>query len=87
MNFLSAQNGTFVLTGTSEKTVDFVGFYVMEDCVLADLEDSADADVRTTYLTAAGDTIKAGVVIRANSTHGYFSAITLTSGSVVLILK
>lgn len=85
--FLASQWGTFLVTGTSEKTIKFEGFYVMEDAVLADLEDEADTDVRTDYLTSATDTIKAGTIVRKTADIDYFSAITLTSGSVMLILS
>jgi len=82
---MSADNGVYIVKNTSEATKNFAAVYVLEDTVISSLKvDGADA--KSTYIAATGTALKAGALIRPTSGIAYFSGITLTSGSVALIL-
>ena len=85
----SAQFGTIILNDTTEKEGQFLGMYVLEDTVFSRIEVDGDTatDVKANYITTPATAVKAGALITPlEGTDQEFSAITLTSGSVVLIL-
>jgi hypothetical protein len=82
---ISAVNGTKVVNDTDEETIDFLSILVLEDTVFADIEDQDSTDIRADLLTTVGNTVKAGAILRPQG-HRTMSAVTLTSGSVLLVL-
>lgn len=88
-DLLLADNGVYYVADTVEAVKDAWGIWVGEDTVFARIEVDGDTgtDVRSTYLQPVGGTVKAGTLITPQNPHDYFSAVTLTSGSVALILK
>ncbi len=86
---LSAQYGAIILNDTNEKEGQFLGIYVLEDTVFARIEADGvtGTDVKENYITTPGTAVKAGALITPHEgTNDEFSAVTLTSGSVSLIL-
>jgi len=85
---LIAINGVVVINDTVEKVLNADSYYVAEDTVIARLEVNGDdtTDILADYITTPATGVKAGVLITPQK-GDYFSAITLTSGSVVAILK
>jgi len=85
---LIAINGVVVINDTDEKVLNADSYYIAEDTVIARLEVNGDdaTDVLASYITTPATGVKAGVLITPQK-GDYFSAITLTSGSVVAILK
>ncbi len=84
---LIAINGVIVVNDTAENTTHADSYYVAEDTVIASLKiNGAATDVKATYISAPATAVKGGVLITPQS-GAYFSGITLTSGSVVVILK
>ncbi len=81
-----APNGTFDVNNTVEKVIDFYAFDVLESSQIARIEINGDAttDVKEQYISAVGTAIKPGLVTAKGA--DYFSAITLTNGSVRLLL-
>ena len=80
---LVASQGVFIVNDTTEKTAVFDGLLVLEDTVVASLK-VAGSDVKSTYIAATGTAVKAGALITGQGLK--FSGVTLTSGSVALIL-
>lgn len=85
---LIAANGTVIVNDVIEYVANADSYYVAEDTVVARIEINGDTvtDVKASYITTAATAVKAGVLITPQK-GDYFSAITLTSGSVVVILK
>lgn len=83
-NFTIARGGTFTVNGTAEVTKKFFGFFVAEDTVIASLKVDGAAVTLTDYIQTPATSIKAGTIISCQD--NVFSGITLTSGSVTLIL-
>ena len=84
---LIAINGVIIVNDTVENTTHADSYYVAEDTVIASLKiNGAATDVKATYISAPATAVKGGVLITPQS-GAYFSGITLTSGSVVVILK
>ena len=81
---LTAQQGTFIVNNTSTKTVDHDAIIVLEDTVFSAIR-VAGVDVKSTYIAATGTAVKAGAIIRPIN-GAKFSGVTLTSGSVCLVL-
>lgn len=81
---IAAAQGTFIVNNTSEKTVDFDALQVCEDTVISSLK-IGGVEKKTEYIADTAGTLKAGTIIRPNGVEK-FSAVTLTSGSVVLVL-
>jgi hypothetical protein len=81
---LTAQQGTFIVNNTVAKTVDHDAIIVLEDTVFSAIR-VAGSDVKSTYIAATGTAVKAGAIIRAIN-GAKFSGVTLTSGSVCLVL-
>jgi hypothetical protein len=85
---LIAQNGVIIVNDAVENVVNADSYYVAEDTVIARIEVNGDTatDVKANYISTPATAVKGGVLITPQS-GAYFSAITLTSGSVVVILK
>ena len=84
---LIAINGVIIVNDTVENTTHADSYYVAEDTVIASIKiNGAVADVKALYISAPAVAVKGGVLITPES-GAYFSGITLTSGSVVVILK
>ena len=81
---LTAQQGTFIVNNTAAKTVDHDAIIVLEDTVFSAIR-VAGVDVKSTYIAATGTAVKAGAIIRPIN-GAKFSGVTLTSGSVCLVL-
>ena len=84
---LIAINGVIIVNDTAENTTHADSYYVAEDTVIASIKINGLAgDVKALYISAPAVAVKGGVLITPQS-GAYFSGITLTSGSVVVILK
>jgi hypothetical protein len=84
---LIAINGVIIVNDTVENTTHADSYYIAEDTVIASIKiNGAAADVKALYISAPATAVKGGVLITPQS-GAYFSGITLTSGSVVVILK
>lgn len=83
-DILIANQGTFVVNDTVEKTVTINAIVALEDTVFSAIK-IAGSDVKSTYIAEPATAVKAGTIIRAVSAQ-QFSGVTLTSGSVLLIL-
>lgn len=83
-NFAIATGGTFTVNGTAEVVKRFFGFYVAEDTVISSLKVGGVAVSLTDYIQTPATALKAGTIVSCQD--DVFSAITLTSGSVTLIL-
>jgi hypothetical protein len=83
---ISAANGTFALNDTTEKVYDCNVIFVLEDTVIAriELNGVTSTDVKADYISTPATALKAGAYLCTNG-GAYFSAVTLTSGSVILI--
>ena len=81
---LVASQGTIVVNDTTEKTVTFDAIFVLEDTVFNTIK-VAGVDIKADIITTPGTAVKAGAMLRASGARK-FSAVDLTSGSVVLIL-
>lgn len=81
---LVASQGTIVVNDTTEKTVTFDAIFVLEDTVFNSIK-IAGVDKKSEIITTPGTAVKAGAMLRASGARK-FSAVDLTSGSVVLIL-
>lgn len=86
-DLISGAKGTYVVNNTNEFTAPAMAYYVAEDTVIATIKVSA-VDKLSSYVAATGTALKAGTLIvpRADLGHTLFSAIDLTSGSVVALL-
>lgn len=84
MGELVANLGTYILNNTTatNKTIDAI--VVLEDTVFSSIR-VAGSDVKSTYLADATKVIKAGAIITPID-DVQFSGLTLTSGSVALVL-
>jgi len=85
---LIAINGVVIINDAVENVVNADSYYVAEDTVIARIEINGDdtTDVKANYISTPATAVKGGILITPQS-GDYFSAITLTSGSVVAILK
>ncbi len=81
---LVASQGTIVVNDTTEKTATFDAIFVLEDTVFNSIK-VAGVDIKSDLITTPGTAVKAGAMLRASGGRK-FSAVDLTSGSVVLIL-
>lgn len=81
---LSAAQGTFIVNNTIEKTVDHDAIVALEDTVFSAIK-IAGVDVKSSYIAAPATAVKAGSIIRPLNDKK-FSGVTLTSGSVILVL-
>ena len=85
---LIAQNGTYLVNDTTEYVANAEAYYMAEDTVIARIEINGDTvtDVKANYISTPATAVKGGVLLTPLG-DDYFSAITLTSGSVTVILK
>lgn len=83
-DILIANQGTFVLNNTTEKTTTINAIVVLEDTVFNAIK-VAGTDVKANYIGTVATAVKAGAIIRATNA-AQFSGVKLTSGSVLLIL-
>ena len=85
---LIAINGVVIINDTAEKVSKCRLLLHFRRYVIARIEVNGDdaTDVLADYITTPATGVKAGVLITPQK-GDYFSAITLTSGSVVAILK
>ena len=83
-DILIANQGTFVVNNTAEKTVTINAIVVLEDTVFDRIK-IAGSTVTSTYIAAPSTAVKAGTIIRAVNAQ-QFSGVKLTSGSVILVL-
>jgi hypothetical protein len=81
---LTAQQGTFIVNNTVARTVNHDAIMVLEDTVFSAIR-VAGTDVKSTYIAATATAVKAGAIIRPIN-GAKFSGVTLTSGSVCLVL-
>lgn len=85
--FIAAINGVYIVNDGTEAVKQHSGFEALEDTVVSRIEINGDGatDVKADYISSPGTAIKVGALVTAKG-DDYFSAITLTSGSVALIL-
>ncbi len=90
LSLMTAERGTFVVNDTTEVVMNAAAIYVLEDTVFSRIEVDGDTatDVKADYIQTVGSAVKAGALLRpiAEEADTRFSAVTLTSGSVVLII-
>ena len=81
---MTADQGSFIVNDTNEKTASFDAILTLEDTVFTSIK-VGGVDVKSTYIAATGTAVKAGAFIRPIN-GGKFSGVQLTSGSVVIVL-
>ena len=81
---LVANKGVYIVNDTTEATKVIDGVFVLEDTVIATLK-VGGVDALSSYVSTPATAVKAGAYIRPLD-GAKFSGITLTSGSVALIL-
>jgi hypothetical protein len=81
---LVANQGTFIVNDTNEKTVAHDAIVVLEDTVFNAIK-IGGVDVKSSYIAATATAVKAGAIIRPTDAQK-FSAVDLVSGSVCLVL-
>lgn len=84
ISVISASQGTFIVNNTSEKVLSHDAIVVLEDTVFSSIK-IGSTDVKSSYIAATGTAVKAGAIIRPINA-AKFSAVTLASGSVCLVL-
>lgn len=84
MGELVANSGTYIVNNTTAVTKTIDAIVVLEDTVFAAIR-VAGSDVKATYLADTAKAIKAGAIITPINDL-QFSGVTLTSGSVALVL-
>jgi len=82
---IAANNGTFVVNTTAEVTKTIDAIVVLEDTIFSAIKING-VDVKTNYIQNAATAIKPGTIITPVADL-QFSGVTLTSGSVVLVLS
>lgn len=78
-----ASKGTKIVNDTTTVTTTIAGIFTLEDTVFSAIR-VAGTDVKSTYISTPATAVKAGALITGQGVN--FSGITLTSGSVNLIL-
>lgn len=81
-----AEQGTFHVNNTVEKTINFVGFRVDADAVVSLLEIDG-VDKLSTYIADSATALHASTIVKVDPSESPFTSIQLTSGSVTLILE
>lgn len=84
ISVISANQGTFIVNDTNEKTILHDAIVVLEDTVFNAIK-IGGVDVKSSYIAATGTAVKAGAIIRPTDAQK-FSAVDLVSGSVCLVL-
>ena len=83
---MTASRGVVICNDTNPVSRKFDGFLVLEDTVVASLKVSGSTtNVIANYVTTPATAIKAGALITPQA-NDMFTEITLTSGSVSIIL-
>jgi spore coat polysaccharide biosynthesis protein SpsF (cytidylyltransferase family) len=82
---LTGERGTFLVTGTDEVQKRFVGLQVVSVAVIDELK-IGETNVLTNYIDDATASIPAGTIVKVQGDKP-FTAITLTSGVVNLIIE
>lgn len=80
---LVASKGVYVCNDTTEVTKTISAIAVLEDTVFSAIK-VGGVDAKASYISTPATAIKAGAIITGVGVN--FSGVTLTSGSVVLIL-
>jgi hypothetical protein len=81
---LVANKGVYIVNDATEATKVIDGVFVLEDTIIATLK-VGGVDALSSYVSTPATAVKAGAYIRPLG-GVKFSGITLTSGSVALIL-
>lgn len=84
LTILAAMQGSYIINDTTAWTGTCDAVYTLEDTVFSVLTDS-DAGTKDTYISDSAVAVKAGALIRPLD-DAQFTAVTLTSGSVALVL-
>jgi hypothetical protein len=84
MGELVANLGTYIVNNTTEVTKTIDAIVVLEDTIFSSIK-VAGTDAKSTYLADATKAIKAGAIITPIN-DVQFSGVTLTSGSIALVL-
>ena len=84
LSVISANQGTFIVNDTTEKTISHDAIVVLEDTVFNSIK-IGGVDVKSSYISTTGTAVKAGAIIRPTDAQK-FSAVDLVSGSVCLVL-
>jgi hypothetical protein len=84
MGELVANNGTFILNNTTEKTASIDAIVVLEDTVFNAVK-IGGVDVKSSYIGTPATAVKAGAILTPTADQK-FSGVKLTSGSVALVL-
>ena len=84
LTILAAMQGSYIINDTTAWTGTCDAVYVLEDTVFNVLTDS-EGLVKGDYVSTPATAVKAGALIRPLD-DAQFTAITLTSGSIALIL-
>ena len=84
MGELVANQGTFILNNTTEKTASIDAIVVLEDTVFNAVK-IAGVDVKSSYIGTPATAVKAGAILTPTADQK-FSGVDLTSGSVALVL-
>jgi len=82
---ITAQAGTILVNDTNSYSGKFHAIYVLEDTIISTLNDE-DGNSVNEYITTPATAAKAGAFITPFDKQKVFNKITLTSGSVALIL-
>ena len=82
---IAAANGNTIVNDATEYEGRFDSIYFAEATVVARIEvDGVTAtDEKATYITNPATAVVGGITLTPKPPHKFFSAITLTSGSVV----
>ncbi len=83
-DFIAGSDGTIIVNDATKKTQDFYGIFVLEDTVFAKIERDG-VDIKANHITTPGTAVKAGALI-TTTLDTPFTAVQLTSGSVVIVL-
>lgn len=81
---LSAAQGTYIVNTTSDVNISCDAIVCLEDTIF-DVIQIDDIDVLSDYIQNKSIAVKAGAIIRPFNGKK-FSGLTLTSGSVILVL-
>jgi hypothetical protein len=84
ISVISANQGTFIVNDSTEKTTSHDAIVVLEDTVFTSIK-IGGVDVKDEYISTPATAIKAGAIIRPINAQK-FSGVQLTSGSVALVI-
>lgn len=81
---MAGNMGTFIVNGTTEVTKTIDAIVCLEDTVFASIK-VGGVDSKSTYIQDTAIAVKAGAIITPIN-DAQFSGVTLTSGSIALVL-